>query len=1062
MAMQRARYNKQTFSRWVLRLGILGILLTGFRESAVAQSGVNWIDAANQGQINVTQLTAQDTFGPEALLSSNASASSTNVSIQIETGDILSPTDSSFCSLIVVGQNQPIQLSPNTSTSLEINGFCREPKDSAIFPGGNVEYQLPSTRVRAEQPIVDLLNRARDNNLLSNYATQLAIWQIELGLTYDQLIARLGDSDAYRQEISILIDNELTVANPTVELLQPPTSAPPTTQPPTALPPTAIPSATPTVVAALTVGGGSNPEKTDSEALPDDPSEQPQTAPPGTSVPIVGFVRLEDGTSLLQIAGVALSPTEWIVSATLVILLFVLSGLLFYSLRRKNKPAAQSTVISNPSSDPPVSEPMDAIDPTATTHLTNPLINEGNVVCYLCNDTRPPLGHRPAACPTRKSPELGARSDSRGKATVPSVGNFSAPSVNNPSRPNLSTQPNATIDQGVRTHSSQADYHKARVPTPEHQQLFEPNRPSSGPSRDHHTGRPIEQNGAGEQRLTEPVTPAMPDAGDDETKPNVDLDGKPLHQAGIRYYITRDGERCGALPADGGIIARNSFAMRQCIIPDGSVSGPHAVIRFESEQRVTIRDLNSTHGTRISGRLLNPKENSELQHGEIIRFGSRVDYRFDLHSRVLEAQNPAFESFSLADGDLWLITRRYVETVPVEHGRLSNPHLFIRPADENNPLMMEIRDLGSVNGTHVHRNGLSTAIDGPILGDGRIEFDIADSHYVIEARSEYLPTYIGDNYKVWGQIYRGEMAHLYIVSDERESSSRPQMVAKIANPQSRHGAKIAEQAIEREQAIAQSMTVHGKNLLVAREWGVDAVSQLPFIVMAQVEGCDLGSIILEHSRSQASGGMGFRLSDIQLLFSMLMNGLENLHNYQWVHCDLKPANIMLYEDGHLVIIDFGSAVEIGDESLSGTHSYSAPEVMSRDAALSSNVGIAENADIYSLGRILFELLTGEHPEELPDELPENPNPFTEMYTMKIHGEVGHLPRLEHLLKGRAQHFASVIIQAIEVVPDKRYQSIQEFREALDAIWALPEIENMLEHDGPADLQMLVERYCRKN
>lgn len=87
------------------------------------------------------------------------------------------------------------------------------------------------------------------------------------------------------------------------------------------------------------------------------------------------------------------------------------------------------------------------------------------------------------------------------------------------------------------------------------------------------------------------------------------------------------------------------------------------------------------------------------------------------------------------------------------------------------------------------------------------------------------------------------------------------------------------------------------------------------------------------------------------------SALAHLHARGWVHRDLKPANLLLRADGSLAIADLGSAVRCGDvpgAGLVGSAPYAAPEQLQGAPA-------APAADVYSLGCVLHEWLTGQPP-----------------------------------------------------------------------------------------------------
>lgn len=128
---------------------------------------------------------------------------------------------------------------------------------------------------------------------------------------------------------------------------------------------------------------------------------------------------------------------------------------------------------------------------------------------------------------------------------------------------------------------------------------------------------------------------------------------------------------------------------------------------------------------------------------------------------------------------------------------------------------------------------------------------------------------------------------------------------------------------------------------------------LPYFTMEYIDG---GSLL----KKLAAEPMDFRESAV--LIETLARAMEVVHNRQIVHRDLKPGNILLTKNGTPKISDFGLAKRLGVEqsmtvvgTVMGTASYMAPEQARGDKNLNCTV------DIYALGAILFECLTGQPP-----------------------------------------------------------------------------------------------------
>ena len=104
---------------------------------------------------------------------------------------------------------------------------------------------------------------------------------------------------------------------------------------------------------------------------------------------------------------------------------------------------------------------------------------------------------------------------------------------------------------------------------------------------------------------------------------------------------------------------------------------------------------------------------------------------------------------------------------------------------------------------------------------------------------------------------------------------------------------------------------------------------------------------------------------ILTLASQLADGLGHAHRRGILHRDLKPANVLLTDDGRAMLLDFNLAEDVKlrrlpeRASIGGTLPYMAPEHI--DAYRTGDGQLDERCDLFSLGVILYELLTGRHP-----------------------------------------------------------------------------------------------------
>ncbi len=154
------------------------------------------------------------------------------------------------------------------------------------------------------------------------------------------------------------------------------------------------------------------------------------------------------------------------------------------------------------------------------------------------------------------------------------------------------------------------------------------------------------------------------------------------------------------------------------------------------------------------------------------------------------------------------------------------------------------------------------------------------------------------------------------------------------------------------------------------------------------------------------------------IFDQALQGVESAHQMGIVHRDLKPANIFLTTHNEIKIMDFGVAYILDNQehtaagSMLGTLLYIPPEQINGKAA-------DFRSDIYTLGIGLFETVTGRLPFERKSD-----------YGL-MHAHILEKPPLPRSLRREVpKRLENVILKAIEKDPDKRYQSAQEFRAAL--------------------------------
>jgi len=214
-----------------------------------------------------------------------------------------------------------------------------------------------------------------------------------------------------------------------------------------------------------------------------------------------------------------------------------------------------------------------------------------------------------------------------------------------------------------------------------------------------------------------------------------------------------------------------------------------------------------------------------------------------------------------------------------------------------------------------------------------------------------------------------------------------------------------------------------------------------YIVMQYVPGKSLDKVIAEGPAS------------VQLVLSsgmQMADGLSAAHTLGIFHRDLKPANVMLTDGGLIKILDFGLARQLKrdnvdfDPSMSqqpvtpafagatytargGTIAYMAPEQFVTGQS-------SVQSDIFALGLILYEMVSGRHPFHRPDAL--------EVHSIRAI-QYAEPPALREIVPDLPVELESVILRCLEKQPSERYASAAELREGLKTIVKSLQLDSML-------------------
>ena len=203
---------------------------------------------------------------------------------------------------------------------------------------------------------------------------------------------------------------------------------------------------------------------------------------------------------------------------------------------------------------------------------------------------------------------------------------------------------------------------------------------------------------------------------------------------------------------------------------------------------------------------------------------------------------------------------------------------------------------------------------------------------------------INDRYEIIKSIGEGGMANVYLAYDTILDRN---VAIKVLRGDLANDEKFVRR-FQREALSASSLS--HPNIVAMYDVGED--NGLYYIVMEYVEGKTLKQLLKKRGSLTLSEAI-----DIML---QLTDGMAHAHDSYIVHRDLKPQNIMIEDDGQIKITDFGIAMALNSTQLTQTNSvmgsvhYLPPEQ-------AAGKGTTIKSDIYSMGIIFYELLTGELP-----------------------------------------------------------------------------------------------------
>ena len=256
-------------------------------------------------------------------------------------------------------------------------------------------------------------------------------------------------------------------------------------------------------------------------------------------------------------------------------------------------------------------------------------------------------------------------------------------------------------------------------------------------------------------------------------------------------------------------------------------------------------------------------------------------------------------------------------------------------------------------------------------------------------------------YQLFTELQHGPVTRIY-------KAIQPELqrvvLMKQLNPELINDVELVERFKQEGLILAK---INSPHVITIFDFGFD--NDVPFLVTEFIEGNTLAEMIQQH------GALPF---DIGLfILQQLAYGLIAIHNQNIIHQDIKPGNIFVSTEGEVKLGDLGFSVPLDhrDQHIQGTPAYLAPEIV-------EGLPADFQSDLYSLGLVGYEMLTGENPFAA-DEVSTILNRVVSLKPISVHAVRTEVP----------EKFSLLIAKLTARNPDERFQTAKELSRELEEL-----------------------------